>query len=139
MASSNKKYKQNLSESDSENEAADFPRFIVIESLKEVCLAKFSPFLIEKVISTRASPKTVKKTRNGNLLVEVDSRRQAENILKIKTFRTTKCRAYPHEKLNTSKGVIRNRELALTIKEEMLAVQGKQGVTNIKSKPTPTS
>ena len=35
-------------------------------------LAKFSPFLIEKVISTIASLKTVKKTRNGNLLVEVD-------------------------------------------------------------------
>ena len=80
MVSSNKKTKRNLSESDSENEAADFPRFIVIESLEEVCLAKFSPFLIEKVISTRASPKTVKKTRNGNLLVEVDNQRQAENI-----------------------------------------------------------
>ena len=73
MASSNKKTKQNLSESDSENEAADFLRFIVIESLEEVCLAKFSPFLIEKVISTRATPKTIKKTRNRNLLVEVDS------------------------------------------------------------------
>ena len=42
------KSKRNLSESDSENEAADLPRFIVIESLEEVCLAKFSPFLIEK-------------------------------------------------------------------------------------------
>ena len=75
-----KKTKRNLSESDSENEASDFPRFIVIESLEEVGLAKFSPFLIEKVISTKASLKTVKKTRNGNLLVEVDNRRQAENI-----------------------------------------------------------
>ena len=62
MVSSYKKFKRNLSESDSENEAADFLRFIVIESLEEVCLAKFSPFLIEKVISTR----------NGNLLVEGD-------------------------------------------------------------------
>ena len=132
MASSNKKTKRNLSESDSENEAVDFPRFIVIESLEEVCLAKFSPFLIEKVISTRASPKTVKKTRNGNLLVEVDSRRQAENILKIKTFHTTKCRAYPHEKLNTSKGVIRSRELALATEDEIASALGKQGVTNIK-------
>ena len=80
MVSSNKKSKQNLSESDSENEVADFPRFIVIESLGEVCLAKFLPFLIEEVISIRASPKTVKKTRNGNLLVEIDSWKQAENI-----------------------------------------------------------
>ena len=109
------------------------PRFIVIESLEEVCLAKFSPFLIEKVISTRASPKTVKKTRNGNLLVEVDSRRQAENRLKIKTFHTTKCRAYPHEKLNIFKGVMRSRELALATEDEIVSALRKQGVTNIKN------
>ena len=131
-ASSNKKSKQNLFESDSENEAANFPRFVVIESLEEVYLAKFWPFLIEKVISTRASPKTVKKTRNHNLLVEVDSWKQAENIFKIKTFLTTKCGAYPHEKLNTSKGVIRSRELALATEDKIASALGKQGVTNIK-------
>ena len=63
MASSTKKYKRNLSESDSENEAADLPRFIVTESLEDVCPVKLSPFLVEKVISTRASLKTVKKTK----------------------------------------------------------------------------
>ena len=112
--------KKRLSESDSENEAADIPRFIVIESLVEVCLAKFSPFLREKVISTRATLKTVKKTRKGNLLVEMDSRKQAENILKMKTFHTTKCKAYPHEKLNTLKRVIRSRELALATEDEIV-------------------
>ena len=127
-----KKSKRNLSESDSENKAADFPRFIVIESLEEVCEAKFSPFLIEKEISTRASLKTVKKTRNGNLLVEVDSRRPTENILKIKTFHTTKRRAYLHKKLNTFKEVIRSRELALATELEIASALGKQGVTNIK-------
>ena len=80
MASSNKKTKWNLSESDSENEAADFSRFIVIEFLEEVCQAKFSPFLIEKVISTRAILKNIKKTRNGKLQVEIDSQWQAESI-----------------------------------------------------------
>ena len=81
MESSNKKKnKWNLSQSDSKNESADFPWFIVIESLEKVCLAKFSPFFIEKVISTRATLKTVKKTKNGNFLVEVDSQRQVENI-----------------------------------------------------------
>ena len=127
MASSNKKTKRNLSESDSENEAADFPRFIAIEYLEAVCLAKFSHFLIEKVISTRANPKTVTKTRNGNLFVE-----DRQKTLKIKMFHTTKCRAYPHEKLNTSKGVIRSRELALATEDEIASALGKQGVTNIK-------
>ena len=45
------------------------------ESLEEVYLAKFSPFLIEKIMSTRATLKNVKKTWNGNLLVKVDSQR----------------------------------------------------------------
>ena len=147
MASSNKKTKRNLSESVSENEAADFTKVIVIESLEKVCLAKFSPFLIKKVISTRATSKTVKKTRNSNLLVEVDSRRQAENILKIKTFHSMKYRAYPHEKFNASKRVIRSSELVLAIEEEVASALGKQGVTNIRrifivkseSRPTITS
>ena len=43
----------------------------------------------------------------------------------------TKYRAYPHEKLNTSKGVI-SRELALATEDEIASALGKQGVTNIK-------
>ena len=43
-----------------------------------------------------------------------------------------KCRAYPYEKLNTSKGVIRSRELALATEEEIASALGKQGVTNIR-------
>ena len=72
MASSNKKTKRNLSEFDSENETVDISRFIVIKSLEDICPAKFLAFLIEKVISTN--------TRNSNLQVEVDSRRQREKI-----------------------------------------------------------
>ena len=126
MASSNKKWnKLNLLDSDSENETTEFPRFIVNESLEEVCLAKFSPILIEKVISTRAIPKTVKKTRNGNLLVEVDKS-------KMKTFHTTNCRAYLHEKPNIFKGVIKSGELSFPTEEELASALGKQRVTNMR-------
>ena len=44
----------------------------------------------------------------------------------------TKCRAYSHEKLNNSKGVIRSRELTLATEDEIASALGKQGVTNIK-------
>ena len=66
MASSNKenKTKQNLLESDSKNEAAYFSRFIVLESLENFCLSKFFPFLIEIVISTRATQKKKKIKEN---------------------------------------------------------------------------
>ena len=100
--------------------------------MEEVCQGQFLLFLIEKVISTRATLKNVNKTKNDNLLEEVDSRRQEESILKMKTFHTTKCRAYPHEKLNTSKGVIRSRELTLTTEEEIASALGKPGVIDIR-------
>ena len=58
------------------------PDSLLLTSLEEVCLAKFSTFLLEKVISTRASLKTVKKTRNGNLLVEIDNRTGRKHIKK---------------------------------------------------------
>ena len=44
----------------------------------------------------------------------------------------TKYRAYLYEKFNTSKGVIRSRELALATEDEIASALGKQGVTNIK-------
>ena len=50
----------------------------------------------------------------------------------MKTFHTTKCRAYPHEKFNTSKGVIRNRELTLATEDKIASALEKQGVTNIR-------
>ena len=68
--------------------------------------------------------------RNGNLLVEVDNRRQAENLLKMKSFHYSKCKIYAYERLNISKGVIKSRELALATEEEMAAALGIQGVTN---------
>lgn len=54
--SQTKKIKINLSDSDSETESKEFPRFIVIKSLEETPLLKLSPFLIEKVITVRATP-----------------------------------------------------------------------------------
>ena len=47
MASSFKKSKRYLSDSDSENET-EFTRFIIIESLDEMKLDQLLPFLIEK-------------------------------------------------------------------------------------------
>ncbi len=71
-----------------------------------------------------------------NLGVEGDNRRQAEIILKMESFHTTKCRAYPHEKLNTSKGVIRSREFALATEEEITSALGKQGTATCLSRWT---
>ena len=118
MAFSLKKSKRYLSDSDSETES-DFPRFIIIESLQDTKLDQLSHFWIEKIISNRSNPKTGKKLRTGNLLVEVESKKHTENLLKMEKFHNLKCRAYPHAKLNTSKGIVRSKELSLATPEEI--------------------
>ena len=64
---------------------------------------------------------------NGNLFVEVFSRKQAENELKMKTFHATKYRAYQDERLNTSQGVTNSRELALATRRWDSTSPGKTG------------
>ena len=50
----------------------------------------------------------------------------------MKTFHNLKCKAYPHERLDTSKGVIRNRDLSIATPEEMTTALGKQAFTDSK-------
>lgn len=95
-----------------------FPRFIVLESIEKSPLSTMSPFLIQKVITQNITAKTVKKLRNGTLLVEIENQKYANSLLKMNQFHNLKVKAYPHERLHFSKGVIYSRELTLcSIKE----------------------
>ena len=105
-------------ECDSDNDEP-YPRFIILESKEKLPLTKISPFMIEKCISALISPKTVKNLKNGTILIEVTGKKQAEIILKQKKIHNIDIKAYPHERLNTSKGVIRNGELSLCSIMEM--------------------
>ena len=101
------------SDSDSEPLPSTFPHFIVFESLDEKQLTKLNPIIIEKTISGIVNPISVKKLNNGTLLIEVDKKAYAENLLKMKTFAGLKIKASPHLSLNSSKGVVRSSELSL--------------------------
>ena len=47
-------------------------------------------------------------------------------------FHNIKCKAYPHARLNTSKGIIRSRELSLATPEEIEMALQKSGVKEYK-------
>ena len=79
------------------------------------------------MISSRSNLKNIKKLCTGNLLVEVETKKHAENLLKMEKFHNLKCCFYPHPKLNTSKGMIRSKELSLAISEEIKTAFKKQG------------
>ena len=125
-------------ESESDNDSdqlVSFPSFILLESLEEGRpLSKLSPFVIEKVISSRIVPRSVKKLRNGNLLVEVGQKAYSDILLKMTTFFEIKIKSYPHTSLNSSKGVVRSPELSLCTLDEIKTHLGKKyGVKKWKS------
>ena len=68
-----------------------------------------------------------KKFRYGNLLVGFESKKHAENLLKMEKYHYLKCRAYLHAKLNISKDVIRSRKPSLATPEEIETALQKQG------------
>ena len=67
-----------------------FPKFIILESLEDTPL---SPFLIQKIISTNISPKSVKNL-NGTIMIETENQKHT-NLLNMKTFHTLKIKTYP--------------------------------------------
>ena len=119
------------SDSDSEPLPSTFPHFIVLESLDEKQLTKLNP-IIEKTISGIVNPISVKKLNNGTLLIEVDKKAYAENLLKMKTFAGLKIKASPHLSLNSSKGVVRSSELSLCTLDEIKTYLKPQGVSDVK-------
>ncbi|XP_055951448.1 uncharacterized protein LOC129987499 [Argiope bruennichi] len=91
-------------------------------------LIQISPFLVQKSISaTVGEVASVKKMRSGDLLVEVSTRNQAQNIQKVKALATIPVNISPHTSLNTSQGVITCGEifnLPLDYIQEELKPQG---------------
>lgn len=68
------------------SEKGSFPRFIILESLYETPLTKFSLSYIKKMISSKIKSQNVNNLRNGSILVEIDKKRQVEILLKMTAF-----------------------------------------------------
>ena len=111
-----------------------FPKFIVIESTnKEKPITSHSPFVIEKQIeATIGTPKSVKKLKNGTLLVETTRKTQTENLMKLKQFFNLPSEVTIHKTLNSSKGIIRDRNLKGQSEENIKEYLETQGVTAVK-------
>ena len=87
---------------------------------------------MKKTISSiDGSPKTVKKLRSGQLLIECERKTHSDNLLKMSKIAgiTVEVRAHPF--LNSSKGIIKSRDLELCTEEEIAEELKDQGVTSV--------
>ena len=112
----------------------NFPKFIIIESTnKETKVTSLSPFVIKKQIESMiGTPKSVKKLKNGTLLVETTRKMQTDILLKSKKFFNLPVEVKPHKTLNSSKGIIRDRNLKGESEKNILEYLENQGVTAVK-------
>ena len=110
-----------------------WPRFLVISSIDDEALRKLSPFAIQKGLQGLAGePKSVKKLKNGSLLVECSKESHVRNLLKSKILCNIQIKVTPHSSLNSSKGVVRSRDLEGVSEDEICENLSSQGVTVVK-------
>ena len=109
-----------------------FPRFLMMTSGDdEKSLSRLSTFAIQKGIQGLVGePKTIKRLRSGDLLIEVDRETHSTKLLAVTELAQVPVQVSPHRTLNTSKGVLRTPELKNTTREELLTQLKKQGVTD---------
>ena len=109
-----------------------FPRFLMMTSGDdEKSLSRLSTFAIQKGIQGLVGePKTIKRLRSGDLLIEVDRETHSTKLLAVTELAQVPVKVSPHRTLNTSKGVLRTPELKNTTREELLTQLKKQGVTD---------
>ncbi|GBN64088.1 hypothetical protein AVEN_135943-1 [Araneus ventricosus] len=113
----------------------NFPTYFIIHriSTSNETFHKVSPFLVEKgITSSVGEVKSSKKLRSGDLLVEVESPKQAKQIGKLNSLSTIPVTVNPHATLNSSKGVISCGELLNESVEKITEELSSQGVTHVR-------
>ena len=124
-------------DSDSETEVRDvsgfWPAWLVVEGTEDKKpLSSLNPFAVEKGFKAIAGQlHSIKRLRNGSFLVQCNTKKQSDALLKATMFVDRGIKVYPHKQLNTSKGVIRCRELKGTDEAEIKEGLKSQGVIDV--------
>ena len=98
------------------------PCFLIVTSdEKDRKVSDLSPFTIEKCIQSIAGcPKSIKKLKPGDLLLEVQKKSHVENLLSTKKLFDLNVKISLHNTLNSCKGVIRCQDFAPCTDDEIL-------------------
>ncbi|GFW95251.1 uncharacterized protein TNCV_314521 [Trichonephila clavipes] len=114
------------------NEIAANSRFLIL-SLTNNDMSKKSPFAIHKaLIGIGGEPKSVKRLRSGDLLIETNSALQTKSFLLAKSFLDSPITISPHKTLNSCRGVISESDLLTTPDAEILDGFSDQGVIQVR-------
>ena len=99
----------------------NFARWLVIESNdSDQPLTRLSPFILGKALNAQISTlKSIKRLQRGDVLVERDRSTYSRMLLGLTQLAGVPVKVSPHRSLNTSRGVIRSRDIAGCSAEEI--------------------
>jgi len=109
------------------------PKYIIISRKDNQSFENVSPFIIKKVIDFQCGGEveSVKKTRDGKLLVKTKGLIQAQRLLRLTQFHNFLVSSSEHKTLNTLKGVIYSNDLRNIEKEDILKELSSQKVIEV--------
>ena len=91
------------------------------------------PFIIEEYLKHNIGENlTTKKLRSGDLLIEVNTEKQAKRLKQNKKIYNTDTFSEAHRSLNVRKGVVKCSELENLSEETLVRYWSKQGVSHVK-------
>ncbi|GFV14069.1 putative RNA-directed DNA polymerase from transposon BS [Trichonephila clavipes] len=92
-----------------------------------------SPFAIHKaLLGIGGEPKSIKRLRSKDLLIETNSDLQTKSFLLAKTFLNSPVTISPHKTLNSCRGVISEPDLLSSPVSEILEGFSDQGVIQVR-------
>ncbi|GFX02643.1 uncharacterized protein TNCV_3869801 [Trichonephila clavipes] len=96
-------------------------------------MSRKSPFIIHKaLIGIGGEPKSIKKLRSGDLLIDTISALQSKSFLLAKIFIDSPLTVTPHRTLNSCRGVISESDLLCASETEILEGISDRGVTQVR-------
>ena len=98
------------------------PYLVIVPDNAQEKLSSLSVFKIQKALQTigAGNPKAVDRLGSGGLLVQVLDRVKSCQLLTAKTFAGIAVSVRPHNSLNTSRGVVKSRDLDGCTAEELV-------------------
>jgi len=116
----------------SDDEIFDFSRWFVVQPADDkTSLNSLTAFALGKALKAQIGTLvTVRRLQRGDILIETDNPTYASMLQKMDSLAHVPVKVTPHRTLNSSKGVVRSRELASCDVAEILTELKPQGVTD---------
>ncbi|GBN13177.1 hypothetical protein AVEN_9883-1 [Araneus ventricosus] len=111
---------------------SEYARFLIL-TVPNGELGNMSPFAVEKALKgIGGSPKSVKKLKSGDLLIETTSAIQTKSFLIAKSILNKPLSVTIHRTLNSCRGVISEPQLLKDTESEILTGLSSQGVIAVR-------